>query len=139
MYINDELKKIKNQKLKRYLSEKENILDSLKKIEKDIEICESIQKIVTAKDLIQDLEINDKKDCKYLEIEVSMKEYLYILGGDGRSQSWDEKRTGKVFKAILKKKFIIKNDELEHFHEYLKKTQKVDHIELKVVSYAQII
>lgn len=69
------------------------------------------------------------KDIRmYVDIKISKKDYMFILGGDGRSVPWDEKRNGIVAEAIIKDGVYLSNNQKKILKDYIKNTETVDHI-----------
>ena len=96
--------------------------------------------IKKAEELIEDrkLKINllstsEKVETKKLYEDIlsviSFKEtkgkYKYILGGDGRSQPWDETREGVVIKVTIKDKFLISREQIRVVKQYFVNTKEV--------------
>jgi hypothetical protein len=89
----------------------------LSRVNEDIEHhTKGLQKAKEEKGLIEDGSILNNIDLTILltkvksyndtppEIKITIHpkgEYTYILGGDGRSQAWDEKRIGVVCEVVL--------------------------------------
>lgn len=65
---------------------------------------------------------------KFIDVKVKTENYQYILGGDGRSQPWDETRNGKVASISIKDGFYISEDQKEIVEDYVRKVYKPDHI-----------
>lgn len=66
----------------------------------------------------------------YVDITVSEKNYTYILGGDGRSSSWDEERRGIVAEAVVKEGIYLTPNQIGILKNFIENTKKVDHIEI---------
>ena len=93
------------------------------------------QKIVEYENLYQkiegqtELELKDivrkyeNGEFKNLTIEKE-GEYTYILGGDGRSSAWDEKRKGIVFKMEIPDNFFVSSESINKFAYYIKATEE---------------
>lgn len=67
---------------------------------------------------------------KYVDIEISTKDYMYILGGDGRSAPWDEKRNGVVADIKLKEGIYLSAAQLKIVEGFVNNTEKVDCINI---------
>ncbi|AQW91299.1 hypothetical protein [Elizabethkingia anophelis] len=56
--------------------------------------------------------------------------YTYILGGDGRSMPYDERRIGRVLTVKIAKEYYIPDDYIKRLKEYVKISyhSKIDEI-----------
>ena len=64
-----------------------------------------------------------KEDSVFVKKEKTQSQYKYILGGDGRSDPWDENRMGLVLKIQLFK-IYVSDEDLKKFIEFLKATKE---------------
>lgn len=69
----------------------------------------------------------EKEKSEKITSSKSNSEYNYILGGDGRSQPWDEKRTGNVLN-ITTTDIYFSEENLKKLVEYIKATNSFNAI-----------
>lgn len=67
---------------------------------------------------------------KYINLDIKVKDYQYILGGDGRSQPWDETRNGTVCSISINKHVYLSGDQQKIVKDYIQNVYNPDHIEL---------
>ena len=79
-----------------------------------------MQSTAMLKDVVRKYENGEFKN---LTIEKE-GEYTYILGGDGRSSAWDEKRKGIVFKMEIPDNFFVTSETINKFAYYIKVTEE---------------
>lgn len=110
------------QELKR---SKEHHLKSLKTIEDKILKLESLKEVSTTQ-LMKDISLAIENNLKSGNIYFILKKgkYNYILGGDGRSQPWDELRDGII--CEVKTIYYLDNTQKELIQSYLKSIKKID-------------
>jgi predicted RNase H-like nuclease (RuvC/YqgF family) len=71
---------------------------------------EELKMLESCKEVDLSFLLNEIKNPKseFLKATKKQKEYMHILGGDGRSQPWDEKRKGLALEIETKNIFIPK-------------------------------
>jgi hypothetical protein len=70
---------------------------------------------------------------KYYTASIEEKTYEYVLGGDGRSSAWSERRLGNVLIVKIKEEYYLPNDLLVSLNFYLKDKYKGQYQHLEVV------
>ena len=65
----------------------------------------------------------------FFTYKVINRKYIYILGGDGRSQPWDERRTGEVAEVIIEENVFLSEDQKKVVSTYIKSQNTIDHLE----------
>jgi hypothetical protein len=73
-------------------------------------------------------EIESLKICatKGFEINIYQGKYRFILGGDGRSQPWDEQRQGVI--CDIKSRYYLNQVQINIITSYLKSLGQIDDI-----------
>jgi hypothetical protein len=66
----------------------------------------------------------------YADIKVVRKQYTYVLGGDGRSQPYDEQRTGLVVEVHMKEDYMLAYETRPFIERMLLETYNADHVEV---------
>jgi hypothetical protein len=71
-----------------------------------------------------------KEKSDFMQKTIQVKDYMYILGGDGRSSRWDEKRNGLVLEITTKNIFIT-DDVLVLFKDaIISENKELKHIKI---------
>jgi hypothetical protein len=76
----------------------------------------------TIKELFIDLD-------NIIKVTNTVKNYQYILGGDGRSAPWDETRNGKVATITISKEYYLSYQQRKIIKEYVETLHNPDHVE----------
>jgi hypothetical protein len=68
------------------------------------------------------------------KIDKKHGKYQHILGGDGRSQPWDETREG-IICTITSSEYYLTSDQISEVKKIMLKEPDVDHVEFKYVDH----
>ena len=98
----------------------ENIRVYTKRLEDDRDELERVKdaKELTLSALIKDWELQRE----YMTVTKAKGSYEHILGGDGRSMPWSEKRSGTVMTVRIKKTVYVSKEDLHKFRKYIEST-----------------
>lgn len=119
------------QKIERLKQDRTNLINRLETLEKEIFKYENLTHIITPL-LVKELsEIEALKKCatKGFGINVYNGTYQYMLGGDGRSQPWDEQRKGVI--CDVETMYYLTDVQKNLVSEYLKSLGKIDKLNFK--------
>lgn len=67
----------------------------------------------------------------FFSVSESHGEYNYILGGDGRSQPWDERRTGNIATVTINKDYYLSESQTGSIRLHVKAIHNPNHIIIK--------
>lgn len=99
------------EKVEGYERDIQRLTKNLKESEEDLKDLKT-RSPITTKDLYNGID-------SYITIKVEDKEYEYILGGDGRSRPWSEKREGSVAEVYIKKGIYLDDRQRKVVREYV--------------------
>ncbi len=66
----------------------------------------------------------------FFSSEMTRGQYTHILGGDGRSQPWDEKRVGSIVTININTDTYLSKDQKTIVIKYIQDLHQPDHITL---------
>ena len=111
--------------------ERLRLLNRLEALDKTIFKYDNLSEVKTPfliKELSQISELKSGK-VKGFSINVYNGNYQYILGGDGRSQPWDETRKGVI--CDVETSYYLTDVQRKLIGEYLKSLGKIDKLNIK--------
>ena len=98
---------------------------------------EKLQYLKTLSQPITDDFYANLPNQKYYTATIEEKTYEYVLGGDGRSSAWSERRLGNVLIVKIREEYYLPNDLLVSLNYYLKDKYKgqYDHLEVVPIQF----
>jgi hypothetical protein len=112
---------------------KQQLLASIKKAEETIQSCKNELERISLKKQLDTIDLYNGIE-KYFTHSIKREEYEHILGGDGRSSAWSEKRIGDVLKISINKDVFLSSDQIEIVENYLKLKYDFDNIKYETKS-----
>ena len=74
-----------------------------------------------------------------ISFTISKGKYKYILGGDGRSQPWDETREGDIYSVTISDGLLISNDQKKIIVQYFVNTNNINSEQVEFLNPEKII
>ena len=116
------------EKIQTFKSEEGRLINKLDNIQRLIIQYEQLTTITNSLLVLELGQIETLKICatKGFEINIYQGKYRFILGGDGRSQPWDEQRQGVI--CDIKSRYYLDESQRDIVTMYLKSLGQIDDI-----------